>query len=64
MVRRGAVSPERRVAAFPGRAREAMIRIISLSACHKHCTRGGGKKRGLGLRPTGCGSCCFSVSCF
>lgn len=37
----------------------------SLPACHKHYTyRGGGRRWGLGLRPTGCGSCCFPVSGF
>lgn len=58
-----------RVAALPGRAREAVIGITSLPAClpacQKHYThRGGGSRWGLGLRPTGCGSCCFSVSAF
>lgn len=64
MVRGEAVLPGR-VAALPGGAREAMIRIISLPACQKHYThRGAGRRWGLGLRPTGCGSCCFSVSVF
>lgn len=54
MVHGGAVSPARRGAAFPGRAREAMIRIISLPACHKHCThQGGGRSGGWDFSPTG-----------
>lgn len=49
MVHGGAVSPARRVAAFPGRAREAMIRIIAACLSQTLHTPGRGKKRGLGL---------------
>lgn len=49
----------------PRQIREAMIRIISVPACHTHYTHWrGGRRWGLGFRPTGCGSCCLIQSRF